>query len=281
MSKVIINNDSVARTWCGMEIQPSESYEIQECEKYRWANDSQVMVDIAGEKIIINDGDSNITDVNTAINHLKDKIAVDVIPTAPKNEYELKPVGIVHKHIDASNYVYDITLSNKSSKTYDYSCSIDPTFYDCIWGNNGELRDGVYSVDTENNTLTTFYGILDNASYKLSKAIDIDLYLDTELASMIYLWGVYFSASDYNEDDLLRMQIVDVDNILGYGANFIVKEYDECWVDQLNSIKKILTPDGAPGEIPTGLYLRCKYYPKDATKTNIRVWIDYIITVKS
>jgi hypothetical protein len=64
------------------------------------------------------------------------------------------------------------------------------------------------------------------------------------------------------------------------GSLYVVKEYDECWVNHLDKLTRLMTPDGAPGEIPSGLYLRVKYYPKDATKTDIKIWIDYIITVK-
>lgn len=216
-----------------------------------------------------------------------------VTPAAPLNEYELKPYGIMHKHIDSSGYVYDITLSNKDENNYDYSCTVDPEYYDCIWGSYGQLRSGVLSVDTENNTLETFYDDLDNGTYKISKTIDIDYQLPTGEHSVFYLWGMFFTAKDYADDDLARLQIVDKDGLgvlAGWytqeefeaiGSLYVVKEYDECWVDQMNKLVYIKTPDGAPGEIPAGLYLRIKYYPKDETKTDIKLWIDYSITIKS
>lgn len=203
-----------------------------------------------------------------------------VTPTAPSNDYDLKPYGLAHKHINSSSYIYDITLSDKDDKTYTYSCSTTPAFYDCLSTTDGQTRDGVYEVDVENNELTTWYGSLANGSYKLIKPIDIDVLLPTDFDTY-YLWGMYFTAVDYSLDDLARLQIVDVDDILGAGAGYIVKEYDECWVDQMHKLVFIKTPDGSPGEIPSGLYLRVKYYPKDATKTDIKLWLDYAITIKS
>jgi len=217
-----------------------------------------------------------------------------ITPTSPKNEYDLKPYGVVHKHIDSSDQVFSITLSNKSDTTYDYSCSEVPQFYDCITQDDSQIRDEVYSVDTESGTVTTFSGNLVEGSGTLIRPINIDFQFPTNIeVDIFYMWGVYFSAEGFGEDDLVRLQIIDdigVGVALGLytqqefeamGSEVILKEYDECWVNQLNKIGCVYTPDGAPGEIYAGLKARIKYYAKDATKTNIKVWGDYIITIKS
>jgi len=217
----------------------------------------------------------------------------NVIPSAPSNDYDLHIFNVGHKHIDSSDQVFDITLSDKSGSQYNFSCTQTPAYYDCIIQNHSEIRDGIESVD--GNVLTTFSGLLANGLSSLIKPIDIDVhvYLQDRNDPYYYLWGLCASANDYGEDDLVRLQVVDKDGIgvaLGWytqeefeamGSLYVIKEYDECWVDQLNRLTKVLTPDGSPGQLPSGVYLRIKYYPKDITKTDIKFWVDYIITVKS
>ena len=96
------------------------------------------------------------------------------------------------------------------------------------------------------------------------------------------LWGCYVHVKDFGDDDHVCMQIVDIDDVLGYGVNVVIKEYDEVWCQTIaKSSTAFFTPDGAPGDIPAGLYARILYYPKDATKTDIKFWADYILTIRS
>lgn len=74
MIKKIKNNDTVPHTWCGQEIQPSEYYQIQDIEKARWENNSQLLIDIGNAIALVNNGTSDITDVNDAITYLKGEI---------------------------------------------------------------------------------------------------------------------------------------------------------------------------------------------------------------
>ena len=214
----------------------------------------------------------------------------EVVPLAPKNEYDLRPYGLSHVEIDSSDQVYDITLSNKSSKDIDYSnCGTTPQFYDCIFQNHSQIRDGVESID--GSTITTFMGRLAEGSAKLSRPVNIDYKIETiEDVATIYLWGIFFDAENYGDDDIVRLQICDPDEV-GVAAGlytseqiqamgYIVKEYDECWVRQLTKIIEVNTPDGSPGEILNGMVLRVKYYCKDITKTSIKAWVDYKITIK-
>jgi hypothetical protein len=183
-------------------------------------------------------------------------------------------------------------LSNKSGQDIDYSCSETPEYYDCIFQDDSVIRDGIVSVD--GSTITTFNGVLEEGSAKLSKPIDIDYKIETqEDATFIYLWGLFIDISDYGEDDIARLQIVDLDGLgvsLGWytqaqfeamGSVYVVKEYDECWIKTIAKLNQIDVVNGSPAQIPNGLFLRAKYYPKDTTKTNIRVWLDYKITLKS
>lgn len=216
-----------------------------------------------------------------------------VTPTAPANEHNLRPIGMQHKHIDASTLCTTLTLSNKNNSTYTYSSSATPAYRDCITQAHAEVRDGVYEVDTANHTVTTFFGEVSNGEATLCKPVHLDYEVTSQYADINYLWGVFVNVKDFGEDDIIRFMIVDK---LGFGVSagwytqaefeamgslYVVKEYDECWVNQIADLKKLMTPDGAPGEIPAGLHLRASYYARDTTKTDIKVWIDYIMTFKS
>ena len=73
-----------------------------------------------------------------------------------------------------------------------------------------------------------------------------------------FLWGGEIYVKDGAVGDYATLQIVDVDNLLGYGAGLVLKEYVK---------KKFIVPglwhqgtDSCPGKIPVGVYLRCNYY---------------------
>jgi hypothetical protein len=61
-----------------MLIEPAAYYEIEEFELSRWQNNSKVLSDIGAELLVVNDGNTDIADVATAINLLKGE--------APKDE---------------------------------------------------------------------------------------------------------------------------------------------------------------------------------------------------
>lgn len=81
MIKKIKNNDSILHVWCGQEVQPGEYYTIQSTEELTWGNDATLLVAIANSLAIVNDGSSDITDINSAINYLKGNLPADVNST--------------------------------------------------------------------------------------------------------------------------------------------------------------------------------------------------------
>jgi hypothetical protein len=72
------NNKAESDTWAGMQINPTEYYEIQKTELQKWQNDTKVLVDVASGDLIINNGTDDILDVAAAINHLKQIIVTEV-----------------------------------------------------------------------------------------------------------------------------------------------------------------------------------------------------------
>ena len=72
MAKIIKNIDNVDHTYVGQLIPANSSYTIQGLEQIAWANCEQLFIDIANNKAIVNDGTSDITNVNDQINFLKE-----------------------------------------------------------------------------------------------------------------------------------------------------------------------------------------------------------------
>jgi hypothetical protein len=79
MIKKIKNNSQEAKTWCGQEIQSGACYQIQAFEEVIWAHNSVLLADIANAVAVVNDGSSDISGVNDAINYLKNQVPVDVV----------------------------------------------------------------------------------------------------------------------------------------------------------------------------------------------------------
>lgn len=71
MSVIVKNIDSVAHTYAGQQIQPSDSYSIQASEFYRWISSDDLLSDIANGKAQINNGIADIVSISEQINYLK------------------------------------------------------------------------------------------------------------------------------------------------------------------------------------------------------------------
>ncbi len=284
MIKKIKNNDSETHTWVGQEIQAGQYYQIQPLEEMAWANDSSLLSDIGSGIAIVNDGSSDITDINEAINYLKGDVPKEVIPKPPANDHTLKPLGIIKGKITASDYACDISLSNKSGQTFDYDSPSEPSLTPEVGGLifQGEEHGHITAVDTTEKTLTVDNPKITAGDGILSNSFDIE-YVTPGIPTdgFWYLWGIIFTFDNYGEDDIIRIRITDPNNYLGYGAGTILKEYDECWVKAMDKCGKMMTPDGAPGEINRGLGIRITFNTMKLLSEDVSAWVDLIITEQS
>ena len=69
--------------------------------------------------------------------------------------------------------------------------------------------------------------------------------------------------------DYLALQLVDKDNILGYGANFVVRTFLENWYIPKNGQDMLDIPYG--GLLPKDLYLRLLYTNTTSFETMVAV----------
>ena len=72
-----------------------------------------------------------------------------------------------------------------------------------------------------------------------------------------HLFGGTLITQNHNFGDYVVFQVVDKDNILGYGAGIVIKEYvRRAYILNDGQYSSV---DSIGGELPMGLYLRCKY----------------------
>ncbi len=91
-----------------------------------------------------------------------------------------------------------------------------------------------------------------------------------------YLNGAEIYCSNASVGDWAEAQIVDVDNILGYGANTVLKSYVKKMFIFPN-VRQVITAS-APGQIPVGLYIRIVYHSTGATSPVL--YVNYDIELK-
>ena len=83
MSIRIKNNDTIAHTWVGQTISPSQYYTIQSTEYVSWSSNSILLAAIASGTAVVNDGTSDYTDLSAAIDFLKGNTISAVITSQP------------------------------------------------------------------------------------------------------------------------------------------------------------------------------------------------------
>jgi hypothetical protein len=99
---------------------------------------------------------------------------------------------------------------------------------------------------------------------------------DELLTKNIRLQGGYYWSKGANLGDRVSLSVIDKDNVLGYGTNFVVNKYvDRLPVAPWDHIQEISTT--AAGSIISGLYLRLTYENTGNNSVNFAVtyrWFD-------
>ena len=81
--------------------------------------------------------------------------------------------------------------------------------------------------------------------------------VDLKLTEDMYCDGGFLYASDAEFGDYIKSQVIDIDDILGYGENYVLKTWIEKWYVIPNQIMHVKVNQG--GAISANLYLRLKY----------------------
>lgn len=93
---------------------------------------------------------------------------------------------------------------------------------------------------------------------------------DVRVEEEIRIFGGHYWVQDAHAGDKMTFQVVDVDNVLGYGANTVITEYISSMpVPPWNHERNLESPTAAL--IPSGLYLRVVYQSAGGTGTLLGV----------
>jgi hypothetical protein len=304
-SRVIIleNLTNEEQVWGSKVYQPYEAYSVPREDYPILATDYKLFEDVI-DKVKVSSDSTVYTSKIDAWNYIIGDYPQEVIPRSPKNEHNLRPLGKGHKHINSANQIYDATITGIGlveietgvfAYGYEYVGNLTPAPYDCLSQDDMQKFAGVISYDSENDIVYVKGLELSDGSCIITRPINLDVELSEEYADIYSVWGMYASAKDYGEDDFVRLQVIDLKGegvSLGYYTQeefdylyslygcVVLKEYDEIWVNQMDKINELLPPDKTCAEIPAKFYMRAKYYAKDITKTNIRWWLDYLVSFK-
>lgn len=82
--------------------------------------------------------------------------------------------------------------------------------------------------------------------------------LDLKITERRLLTGLQILANA-NTGDYAKLQVIDIDNVLGYGAGVVLDEFVDKWYMNSNADNQGLFETGYPADIATGLYIRIAY----------------------
>jgi hypothetical protein len=202
MIKKIKNNTGSPKIWQGQEVLAGEYYEIQPLEESRWANDSQLLIDIGNAVALVNNGTDDITDIATAINYLKANIPQEVVTQFEKDDKILK------------------LFSTSGSVGQDSYVTLEVLIPGTFASGNGRYIAG---------------------------------------------GEAWFDVAT-NGDKVELCEVVDIDNVLGYGAGTVLKRWHDeeaistkqGWYFPIHRPILSVEPIGGYGFINSELYLRIK-----------------------
>lgn len=123
-------------------------------------------------------------------------------------------------------------------------------------------------IDIRNNDFD-FYGNGTNGTATKNTTTTFDLKIDKDKC---YCSGGEIIVKDAEHGDFIEIQIIDIDNILGYGANTVLQTYLKKWFIDYRG-KNVLEVSYA-GRIYENLYLRLKYTSVSST-TDVKMAVNY------
>jgi hypothetical protein len=205
MAKYIKNASGVNKTWVGQLVIAGEYYQVQPTEELAWMTNSILLVDIAsGAAIVAKDasGTTNITDINSAIDYLKDNQPIKIDTTAPVRSFALEEGVTLRARLVG---IVNATATKNSATNHDYQIPV-----------------------------ISYGGVNKQAVMN----------------------GIEFYAKDAEIGDKISFQIVDVNNILGYGAGTVLDEFGKDWYVSPNTLNKIIL---YKANLIAGLFIRMVY----------------------
>lgn len=94
--------------------------------------------------------------------------------------------------------------------------------------------------------------------------------IDHKLTERRLITGVHIILKDHAWGDTATLQVVDVDNILGYGAGTVLGEYATSWQFASDKQDQGVFTVPYPADIAANLYLRIIYTSTGGTNVSVR-----------
>lgn len=123
-------------------------------------------------------------------------------------------------------------------------------------------------IDIRNNDFD-FYGNGTSGVATKNTTTNIDFKIDKD---DLYCSGGEIIVKDAEHGDYIEIQILDIDNILGYGANTVLQTYLKKWYIDYRGKNTLEVPYA--GYIYKNLYLRLKY-TSVGTTYDVKVAVNY------
>jgi hypothetical protein len=95
--------------------------------------------------------------------------------------------------------------------------------------------------------------------------------IDLKLLDDCFLTGGVLRTEGSSFGDYATFQVVDVDNILGYGANTILGQYVTSWYMRSDAQEQVNENTPYPAKVIAGLYLRLVYTSMGSSAVNVAV----------
>lgn len=119
------------------------------------------------------------------------------------------------------------------------------------WDSNGRQ---IAALTPFSDTCNFFFrGGSFSGTFSPESVSHIDFRIDQER----YIDGGVFFVNSRNDADTVTFQVVDKDNIMGYGINTVLNEFITSW--HIPPSKEIHVKIDYPARIPEGLYIRAIY----------------------
>jgi len=202
MAKWIKNNSGSNSTYAiGQVIADTAYFEIPTLDEFLWANDSTLLSDIgSGAAIVAKDdsGNTDIADVNEAINYLKGNQPIKIDPTTSVNSYAFADKKTHEgKKLYGRTHGKSFTLSS-GANTIDFdipyaACKI--TGMEVVGSEIGDTLD-FFILDDDSGTYSTvpnyvlnqfgFDVAVSKDFYKRESPYDADLYYDMCISIAYY-----------------------------------------------------------------------------------------------
>ena len=212
MSKYVKNTHVTdTQNWAGQDILAGEYFLIETIKLPRWQQNSDFIADIASGLAVMatsNDGNEDITDVNSAIDYLKDNQPIIIDSAFPLNQYALASGDSLRARLIGT---HNVTATKTSTTDHDWK-------------------------------------------------VPAVAYLGVNKQSVMN--GLEYFAKDAEIGDSITFQIVDIDNVLGYGANTVLDEFSKTWYVIPNASNTIVL---YKANLIKDLYVRIKYTSVGAT----------------